>query len=210
MVELPTEILVKIFGCFTVQELLSVAIVCHRFHLIVHNFEEVWFNLETTAEFTPYSFDKIVVSHAHHFKVLAIQYSQKDVRYSSPDNYIETCLSLCVNIRCLDLSYNTSVVTINFVKSMPYLKSLKLVGCTSINPGDLITNLKLCKSLEVIDISRCIQFEDNHAVELANVCEMLSRLNTFKAEWTCRFTADVIRRILQMNDIYEFAATPVH
>lgn len=37
---------------------------------------------------------------------------------------------------------------------------------------------------------------------------MLSRLNTFKAEWTCRFTADVVRRILQMNDIYEFAVTP--
>jgi len=151
----------------------------------VQNAKELWVRLETQAEFTQQSFHRIIVSHALLFKALTMQYSQKIVRYNSPDNYIECSLSSCINIVHLDLSYNTSVVTSCFLKSMPYLKSIKFVGCTSICPEDIIENLKHCTSVKEIDISKCVQFKNYHSMELADVCDMLSGLVIFLAEWTC-------------------------
>ena len=155
----------KIFKWLDVQELLlGIGSVCHRFLSIVQNAKELWVRLETQAEFTQQTFHKAIVSHASFFKVLTMQHSQKIVTYNSRDNYIEYSFSSCKNIVYLDLSYNTSLVTTCFLRSMTYIKILKLVGCTSICPEDTIEDLKHRKPLEVIDISECFQFNDDHCI----------------------------------------------
>ena len=88
-------------------------VACHRFCNIVKSCKELWRKLEATAEFSVLSFRCIMV-HAQNFEVLSLKYSQKSARYNIPDSYIEECLSLCVNVRELDLSHNTSVVSLLF------------------------------------------------------------------------------------------------
>ena len=66
--------------------------------------------------------------HAQNFEVLSLKYSQKSVRYNSPDSYIEECLSLCVNVRELDLSHNTYVVSLAFTLKITDSRSQKMCG----------------------------------------------------------------------------------
>ena len=81
--------------------------------------------------------------HAQNFEVLSLKYSQKSVRYNSPDSYIEECLSLCVNVRELDLSNNTSVVSLAFTQNMPFLNKIIINGYTSLDPDVMIAKTRM-------------------------------------------------------------------
>ncbi|XP_020907954.1 uncharacterized protein LOC110246004 [Exaiptasia diaphana] len=156
---LPTEILIKIFKYQRIQEnILGIGLVCRRFHLITATYPELWSTLESSAEFSVESF-KHIMTHARDFKVLALKFSQKPVRYNSPEGFIEGYLSLCINIEELDLCYNTSIVDLTFLQSLPNLKKLTLEGCTSIDPQNMLNNLKESKTLRVLDVSSCLQLD---------------------------------------------------
>lgn len=210
LIDFPTEILIQIFEHLTVQEcLLGVGRTCHRFRSIIMSSKKIWHCLTTTAEFTTEAFE-VIVAHAMFFESLSLIYSQRLLHLNNPDNYIENrLLCSCVNLRYLDLSYNTSISTIHFVQNMPFLKSLIVVGCTSIDPQHLINCIYLCKTLTVLDISCCTQLENKLALELATVCKELPQLKVFRAEWSCRFTAETVNDILRETNIVELAVTPV-
>ena len=125
--------------------------------------------------------------------------SQKLVRYNNPGLYIESTFALCVNLKTLDLSFNTSITTIDFIKCMHSLKVLKgelrgknevflnnwpiFAVCTSIDPVNMLRCLKQCKALVALDVSNCFQFsEDEHITCLVEVCKILQCLKVFKAE----------------------------
>ena len=150
------------------------------------------------------------MKHARQFRNLGLRCSQKLLRYNNPDLYIENTLALCVNLKTLDLSFNTSITTIDFIKCMHFLKILKLYGCTSIVPVNMLCCLKQCKTLKALNVSNCIQFsEDEHISGLVEVCKNLKCLKVFKAEWSCKFTSQTARFILQTNKLNEFAVTPI-
>ena len=114
--DLPSDILEHIFQFFKVQDCLNiVARVCRRFYKIVNDSGALWRSLKTDAEFDVDSFELVIVNHAKHFRDLALQFSQKRVRYNSPAMHIENTPALCENLRHLDLSYNTSITTIEFI-----------------------------------------------------------------------------------------------
>ena len=90
------------------------------------------------------SFALVIVNHPKHFRDFALQFSQKRVRYNSPAMHIENTLALRKNLRHLDLSYNTSLTTIEFLSEINCLTSLILTGCTSIEPKNTM-NCSLSK-----------------------------------------------------------------
>ena len=170
MYDLPSDILEHIFQFFKVQDCLNiVARVCRRFYKIVNDSGALWRSLKTDAEFHVDSFGLVIVNHAKHFRDLALQFSQKRVRYNSPAMHIENTLALCENLRHLDLSYNTSITTIEFIGEINCLTSLILTGCTSIEPNNTMNCLKYNGScLKVLNISHC-QFGDEHIASLIDV-----------------------------------------
>ena len=157
MYDLPSDILEHIFQFFKVQDCLNiVARVCKRFYKIVNDSGALWRSLKTDAEFDVDSFELVIVNHAKHFRDLALQFSQKRVRYNSPAMHVENTLALCENLRHLDLSYNTSITTIEFIGEINCLTSLILTGCTSIEPNNTMNCLKYNGScLKVLNISHC-------------------------------------------------------
>ena len=97
--------------------MLGIGLVCRRFYLITVTYPELWSTLESSVEFSVESF-KLIMTHAHHFKVLALKYSQKAVSYNSSEGFIEGCLSSCINIEELELDLTTHLLlTWHFYKA---------------------------------------------------------------------------------------------
>ena len=208
--DLPSDILEHIFQFFKVQDCLNiVAHVCRRFYNIVNDSGALWRSLKTDAEFDVDSFELVIVNHAKHFCDLALLFSQKRVRYNSPSMHIENTIALCEKLRHLNLSYNTSITTIEFIGEINCLTSLILTGCTSIEPNNTMNCLKYNGScLKVLNISHC-QFGDEHIASLIDVVvKNLTSLEIFHAESTALFSIDNAREILETRDLKELALSP--
>lgn len=210
MNELPSDILVQICQDLTVQECVrGIGLVCKRFHSVIQCSGEIWKTLQTDVEFSTDSFQSTIVKQAKHFRHLGLRCSQKRVHNNNLDLYIENTLGLGVNLKTLDLSFITSMTTIDFIKCMHSLKVLKVYGCTSIDAVNMLRCLKQCKTLVAPNISDCIQLsEDEHISGLVEVCKILKCLKLFKAEWICKFTPQTARVMLQTNKLNKFAVTP--
>ena len=169
----------------------------------------LWRSLKTDAEFDVDSFELVIVNHAKHFRDLALQFSQKRVRYNSPAMHIENTLALCENLRHLDLSYNTSITTIEFIGEINCLTSLILTGCTSIEPNNTMNCLKYNGScLKVLNISHC-QFGDEHIASLIDVVvKNLTSLEIFHAESTALFSIDNAREKIGNKGSQRFSSIP--
>ena len=149
------------------------------------------------------------MNHAKHFHDLALQFSQKLVRCNSPAMHIENTLALCENLRHLDLSYNTSITTIEFIGEINCLTSLNLTGWTSIELNNTMNCLKYNGScLKEFNISHC-QFGDKHIASLIDVVvKNLTSLEIFHAESTALFSIGNAREILETRDLKELALSP--
>ncbi|CAH3160002.1 unnamed protein product [Porites lobata] len=208
--DLPSEILVQIFQYLTVQDCLrGVGRVCRRFQGLIEYTGEVWRTLETDVELSTEAFQSIM-RHAKLIRKLGLRFSQKRLRYASPDMYIESYLACCVNVCWLDLSYNTSIISLAFLHSMHSLEYLNLHGCTSIDPINMMTCLNGCQALRAIDITNCIQFEENHIPSLIDTFRVLTCLKMIRAfDINVSLTVENVRVILQTaKNIETFAITP--
>ena len=89
MKDLPSEILVQIFQYLTIQDCLrGVGRVCRRFQGLIEYTGEVWRTLETDVELSTEAFQSIM-RHAKLIRKLGLRFSQKRLRYASPDMYID-------------------------------------------------------------------------------------------------------------------------
>ena len=148
----------------------------------------------------------------NYFQRLALRFSQKQVRYNSPELYIENTLAFGQNVSYLDLSNNTSVTTIYFIQEMKCLKTLILTGCTSIEPYYTISCLKIHGiHIKVLKLDRCLQFRDepiDYLVDLVKTLN-LSSLKVFNAEYiSCLFSIENARAMLESSNLVEFAISP--
>ena len=203
------EVLAYIFKFCSIQDRLKIACVCKRFKDVIDSTGEIWRTFNTDDELTVHQFDLIIVKHASHLNHVSLRFSQKCVRYNSPDLYIESALAMCKHLTYLDLSYNTSTTILDFTLTMKFLKTLILLSCTSIDPINMIKCLKHCKTLNVLNISDCIQFNDEHVTLLVELFQDLPCLEVFNAESTCQFSVANARVLLERNKLKEFAVTPV-
>jgi hypothetical protein len=179
----------------------------------VNSAVEIWRMFDTDgAEFSVISFKSVIVNHMKYFHRLALRFSQKQVRYNSPEFYIENTLAFGQNVSHLDLSNNTSVTTIYFIQQMKCLKTLILTGCTSIEPHYTISCLKIHGIfLRFLKLDRCLQFRDEHIDYLVDLVKTLSlsSLKVCNAEYIyCLFSIENARAILENSNLAEFAITP--
>ena len=147
--------------------------------------------------------------HACHLNHVSLRFSQKCLRYNSPDLYIESALAMCEHLTNLDLSYNTSTTVLNFTLTMKFLKTLILLACTGIGLINMIKCLNHWKTRNVLNISYCIQFNEEHVTPLVELFQDLPCLEVFNAESTCQFSVANARVLLERNKLKEFAVTPV-
>ena len=93
---------------------------------------------------------------------------------------------------------------------MHSLEYLNLHGCTSIDPINMMTCLKGCEALRAIDITNCIQFEENHIPSLIDTFRVITCLKMIRAfNINVSLTVENVRVILQTaKKIEKFAITP--
>ena len=115
----------------------------------------------------------------------------------------------CKHLTYLDLSYNTTTTVLDFTPTMKFPKTLILLSCTSIDPINMIKCLKQIKTLNVLNISDCIWFNDKYVTPLVELFQDLPCLEVFNAESTCQFSVANARVLLEWNKLKEFAVTPV-
>ena len=68
--------------------------VCKRFKDVIDSAGEIWRTFNTDDQLTVHQFGLIIVKHACHLNHVSLRFSQKCVRYNSPDLYIESALYL--------------------------------------------------------------------------------------------------------------------
>ena len=99
---------------------------------------EPFTDFDTNSEFTLSSFHS-VLGHAKHITHLGFRYSQRQLGCR---NLIENALNDCVNLVYLDLAYNTSIFTLFFIQSMPFLRYLDITSCQNVKESSLTLSLK--------------------------------------------------------------------
>ena len=73
----------------------------------------------------------------------------------------------------------------------------------------MIKCLKHCKTLNVLNISDCIQFNDEYVTPLVELFQDLPCLEVFNAESACQFSVANAGVLLERNKLKEFAVSPV-
>ena len=79
-------------------------------------------------------------------------------------------------------------------------KSLKK-GFNFLYEPCMIKRLKHCKTLNVLNISDCIQFNAEHVTPLVELFQDLPCLDVFNAESTCQFSVANARVLLERNKL---------
>ena len=158
----PIEVLVEIFKWFSIEERLQqLAPVCKLFHQAARA-PKFWKIVDTNSEFTLSSFHS-VFGHAKHITHLDFRYSQRQLGCR---NLIENALNDRVNLVHLDLAYNTSIFTLQFIQSMPFLRYLDITSCQNGKESSLTLSLKNKRGLQVLKMGNCFQIEGNSMISM--------------------------------------------
>ena len=129
--------LVEICKWFSIAERLQqLAPACKLFYQAVHTLK-FWKIVDTNSEFTLSSFHS-VFGHAKHITYLGFRYSQRQLGCR---NLIENALNDCVNLVYLALAYNTSIFTLYFIQSKPFLRYLDKTSCQNVKESSLINTI---------------------------------------------------------------------
>ena len=96
------------------------------------------------------------------------------------NNRIENALEGCVNLVHLDLAYNTSIFTLYFVQSMPFLRYLDIKSCQNVKENSLKLSVKSKRGLQVLKMGNCFQIEGN---SLVSIIRYLPDVRSVVANW---------------------------
>ena len=133
----PIEVLEEIFKWLSIEERLQPAPACKLFYQAVHT-PKFWKIVDTNSEVTLSSFH-FAFGHAKHITHLGSLNYQQQLGCS---NLRENTLNDCVNLVHLALEYNTSIFTLYFIQSMPFLRYLYLTSCQNVKESSLTVSLK--------------------------------------------------------------------
>ena len=188
------------FKWFSIEEgLKQLAPVCKLFHQAVHT-PTFWKRIDTNSEFTLSSFHT-VFGHAKHITQLGFRYSQRELGCR---NLIENALNNCVNLVHLDLAYNTSIFTLFFIQSMPFLLYLDITSCQNVKESSLTLTLKT-RGLQVLKMGNCFQIEGN---SLISIIRSQPDVRNVVANWCGSISVEQAHNVLQQCKLLAFSFSP--
>ncbi|KAB0397771.1 hypothetical protein E2I00_011040 [Balaenoptera physalus] len=190
---LPDELLLGIFSCLCLPELLKVSSVCKRWYHLAFD-ESLWQTLDLTgrnlhpdvvgrllsrgvvAFRCPRSFmDQPFVERFSPFRVQHMDLSNSVIDVST----LHGLLSHCSKLQNLSLEgLRLSDPIVNNLAQNTNLVRLNLSGCSGFSESALKTLLSSCCRLDELNLSWCYEFTEKHVqVAVAHVSETVTQLN---------------------------------
>uniref|UniRef100_A0A8I3MTR3 S-phase kinase associated protein 2 n=1 Tax=Canis lupus familiaris TaxID=9615 RepID=A0A8I3MTR3_CANLF len=190
---LPDELLLGIFSCLCLPELLKVSSVCKRWYHLAFD-ESLWQTLDLTgrnlhpdvigrllsrgvvAFRCPRSFmDQPLVEHFSSFRVQHMDLSNSVIDVSTLHGILSQCSKL-QNLSLEGLQLSDPIV--NNLAQNSNLVRLNLSGCSGFSESALKTLLSSCSRLDELNLSWCYDFTEKHVqVAVAHVSETITQLN---------------------------------
>ncbi|KAF3828590.1 hypothetical protein GH733_004580 [Mirounga leonina] len=190
---LPDELLLGIFSCLCLPELLKVSSVCKRWYHLAFD-ESLWQTLDLTgrnlhpdvigrllsrgvvAFRCPRSFmDQPLVEHFSPFRVQHMDLSNSVIEVSTLHGILLQCSKL-QNLSLEGLQLSDPIV--NNLAQNSNLVRLNLSGCSGFSESALKTLLSSCSRLDELNLSWCYDFTEKHVqVAVAHVSETITQLN---------------------------------
>ncbi|XP_010603769.1 S-phase kinase-associated protein 2 isoform X3 [Fukomys damarensis] len=190
---LPDELLLGIFSCLCLPELLRVSGVCKRWYCLAFD-ESLWQTLDLTgrnlhpdvtgrllsrgvvAFRCPRSFmDQPLVEHFSPFRVQHMDLSNSVINVSA----LHGILSQCAKLQNLSLEgLQLSDPIVNNLSQNSNLVRLNLCGCSGFSESALKTLLSSCSRLDELNLSWCFDFTEKHVqVAVTHMSETVTQLN---------------------------------
>uniref|UniRef100_A0A286Y452 S-phase kinase-associated protein 2 n=1 Tax=Cavia porcellus TaxID=10141 RepID=A0A286Y452_CAVPO len=187
------ELLLGIFSCLCLPELLRVSGVCKRWYCLAFD-ESLWQTLDLTgrnlhpdvtgrllsrgviAFRCPRSFmDQPLVEHFSPFRVQHMDLSNSVINV----NTLLGILSRCTKLQNLSLEgLQLSDPIVNNLAQNSNLVRLNLCGCSGFSDSALKTLLSSCSRLDELNLSWCFDFTEKHVqVAVTHVSETVTQLN---------------------------------
>ncbi|XP_049563973.1 S-phase kinase-associated protein 2 isoform X5 [Orcinus orca] len=190
---LPDELLLGIFSCLCLPELLKVSSVCKRWYHLAFD-EYLWQTLDLTgrnlhpdvvgrllsrgvvAFRCPRSFmDQPFVERFSPFRVQHMDLSNSVIDVSTLHGLLSHCSKL-QNLSLEGLQLSDPIV--NNLAQNTNLVRLNLSGCSGFSESALKTLLSSCCRLDELNLSWCYEFTEKHVqVAVAHVSETVTQLN---------------------------------
>lgn len=190
---LPDELLLGIFSCLCLPELLKISSVCKRWYHLAFD-ESLWQTLDLSGKNLhpdvtgqllsrgvvafrcPRSFmDQPLVESFSPFRVQHMDLSNSIIEVSA----LLGLLSQCFKLQNLSLEgLQLSDPVINILAQNSNLLRLNLSGCSGFSELALKTLLSSCCRLDELNLSWCFEFTEKHVqVAVAHVSETITQLN---------------------------------
>ncbi|XP_023134298.2 S-phase kinase-associated protein 2 [Amphiprion ocellaris] len=179
---LPDELLLRIFSCLHLQDLLRISVVCKRWHRLVFD-ESLWYSvdLEGLTHMGPalqqvlktgvrrLRCPRTFVEELHFTATDPLQIVQMDLSSSIiPTTALESIICHCRLLQYLSLEgLHLSDNIICSLAKNPNLLQLNLSGCSAFSAPVVADMLKSCSSIEQLNISWC-SFNNDHVKSVVN------------------------------------------
>ena len=158
--------------------------------------------VDTNSEFTLCSFHS-VFGHTNnnnnnnndnkHITHLSFHYSQRQLRKTDRKCFERLCQP-CP----LRPAYNTSIFTLYFIQSTPFLWYLDITSCQNVKESSLTLSLKNKRGLQVLKTGNCFQITGNSLVSI------IRGLPNIIANWCGSITVEQACDVLQQGKLLAF------
>lgn len=112
-------------------------------------------------------FDNLLDRHGHQFRKLYFNGEFRHLLAQVSLDYVYGKLSLCCNLKVLDLTSNMIVEEIPFIANMPNLERIFLEWCTQLIPESVTTSLcEDCPKLKQLSLRKCKQFDESEIINI--------------------------------------------
>nr|XP_020456753.1 S-phase kinase-associated protein 2 [Monopterus albus] len=179
---LPDELLLRIFFCLPLQDLLRMSTVCKRWYRLVFD-ESLWHSVDLEGMthmgaalqqvlktgVRRLRCSRAFVEELHFTGTSPLQIVQMDLSSSIiPTSALESIICHCRQLEYLSLEgLQLSDTIINSLAKNPNLLQLNLGGCSGFSAPALADMLASCSSIEQLNISWC-EFSNNHVKNVVN------------------------------------------
>ncbi|XP_004698135.1 S-phase kinase-associated protein 2 [Echinops telfairi] len=190
---LPDELLLGIFSCLCLPELLKIAIVCKRWYRLAID-ESLWQTLDLSGKSLhpdvivrllsrgvnafrcPRSFvDQPLVEHFSTFRVQHMDLSNAVIDVATLRGILAQCTKL-QNLSLEGLQLSDPIVH-NLAQNSNLVR-LNLCGCSGFSESALEALLSSCSRLDELNLSWCSDFTEKHVqVAVAHISETITQLN---------------------------------
>ncbi|XP_029023974.1 S-phase kinase-associated protein 2 [Betta splendens] len=190
--QLPDELLLRIFFCFPLHDLLRMSRVCKRWHRLAFD-ESLWHSVDLAGSthggvvlqqvlktrVRRLRCPRAFVEESHFPGTSPLQIIQMDLSNSViPTSALESIISRCRSLEHLSLEgLQLSDGVMGSLAMNPNLQQLNLCGCSGFSAPALADMLRRCCSIEQLNISWCEFSRDHMGSLINNLTSCVTHLN---------------------------------